>query len=56
MQDRDSFYNRAIRTKLRETTGANVPPADGKAQKAFDLDDPEQRRRFMESEKETGRR
>jgi hypothetical protein len=52
MQDRDSFYHRAVRTKLGEVTKAqqeNVA-ADGKKPKALDLDDPEQRRRFMEGE------
>jgi hypothetical protein len=50
MQDRDSFYHRAIRTRLGEAMKAqqqNVA-ADGKEPKALDLDDPEQRRRFME--------
>jgi hypothetical protein len=50
MQDRDSFYHRAIRAKLGEAMKAqqeNVA-ADGKEPKALDLDDPEQRRRFME--------
>jgi hypothetical protein len=51
MQDRDSFYHRAIRTKVGEAMKAqqeNVA-ADVKVPKALDLDDPEQRRRFMEA-------
>jgi hypothetical protein len=50
MQDRDSFYHRAIRTKIVEAIKAqqeNVA-ADRKELKGLDLDDPEQRRRFME--------
>jgi hypothetical protein len=50
MRDRDSFYHRAIRTKVGEAMKAqqeNVA-ADVKVPKALDLDDPEQRRRFME--------
>jgi hypothetical protein len=52
MQDRDSFYHRAIRTKLGEAMRAqqeNVA-ADGKETKGLDLDDPEQRRRFIKGE------
>jgi hypothetical protein len=50
MQDRDSFYHRAIRTKFGEATKAqqeNVA-AEATEPKALDLDDSEQRRRFME--------
>jgi hypothetical protein len=52
MQDRDSFYHHAIRTKLGEATRVqreNVV-ADGKEPKGLDLDNPEQRRRSMEGE------
>jgi hypothetical protein len=50
MQDRDSFYHRAIRTKVGEAMKAqqgNVA-AEAKEPRALDLDGPEQRRRFME--------
>jgi hypothetical protein len=57
MQDRDSFYLRAIRRgdaskTLRKPLSEldqreNVATA-GKEPKGLDLDDPEQRRRFME--------
>jgi hypothetical protein len=48
MQDRDSFYHRAIRTKLGDAMRAQLENADGKEPKGLDLDDPEQRRRFVE--------
>ena len=52
MQDRDSFYRRAIRTKLGDALRnpqENVA-ADANEPKALDLDDPEQRRRFLEGD------
>jgi hypothetical protein len=59
MQDRDSFYHRAIRTRLGEALKALTKPllaldqrqsvaGAGKEPKGLDLDKPEQRRRFME--------
>jgi hypothetical protein len=62
MQDRDSFYYRAIRTKLGDTLKAQydlkqpLPEPLTRAllkldqPKGFDLDNPEQRRRFLEDE------
>jgi hypothetical protein len=52
MQDRDGFHHLATRPKLGEATKTqqeNVA-AQGRRPKALDLDDPEQRRRFMEGE------
>jgi hypothetical protein len=54
MQDRDNLFRRAmaIRTKVGKATKAqqeNVA-ANGEEPKALDLDDPEQRRRFIEGE------
>jgi hypothetical protein len=57
MQDRDSFYYRAIRTKLgdREQYDLKVPlprVATGEMEaRGHDLDDPEQRRRFKAGER-----
>jgi hypothetical protein len=63
MRDRDSFYYRAIRTKLGDTLRAQydlsepLPEPLTKAlvmldhPKGLDLDDPEQRRRFLEDER-----
>jgi hypothetical protein len=60
MQDRDSFHHRASRTRIGDARRAqhdlNDPlpetlresVATGKEPKALDLDNPEQRRRFME--------
>ncbi len=57
MQDRDSFYHRAIRTRLGEALKALTRLAldrqqsvagGGKESKGLDLDNPERRRRFME--------
>jgi hypothetical protein len=61
MQDRDSFHHRASRTRIGDARRAqhdgNDPlletlkesvATDGKEPKALDLDNPEQRRRFME--------
>jgi hypothetical protein len=60
MQDRDSFHHRASRTRIGDGRRAqhdlNDPlpeilresVAAGKEPKALDLDNPEQRRRFME--------
>jgi hypothetical protein len=48
MQDRDSFYHRAIRAKPREAMRAqqeNVA-TDREEPKGLDLNDPEQRRRW----------
>jgi hypothetical protein len=54
MRVRDSLYHRAraIRTEVGEAARPQqvVVAADGKPPKALDLDDPEQRRRFMEGE------
>ena len=58
MQDQDSFYHLAIRTRLGEALKALTKPllafhqqqsvAAGKEPKGLDLDNAEQRRRFME--------
>jgi hypothetical protein len=55
MEDRDSFYYRAIRTKLgsafRAQHNLNAPlsePLKLDEAKGLDLDNPEQRRRFFE--------
>jgi hypothetical protein len=57
MQDRDSFYYRAVRTKLggarraQHDLSAPLPePLKKDSPKGLDLDDPEQRRRFLEDE------
>jgi hypothetical protein len=57
MQDRDSFYHRAMRTKIGDARRAQHDPlpatqqenvaTGGKEPKGLDLDIPEQRRRFM---------
>jgi hypothetical protein len=48
MQDRDSFYHRAIRTKVGEAPRAQQEDVttDAKEPKGLDLNDPEQRRRW----------
>ena len=58
MQDRDSFYYRAIRTRLGDALKTLTKPleldrqqsvaAGEKEPKGLDLDKPEQRRRFIE--------
>ena len=60
MHDRDSFYYRAIRTKLGDTLRAQYDLSEPLPQplteallkldqpKGLDLDNPEQRRRFFE--------
>jgi hypothetical protein len=57
MQNRDGFYYRAIRTKLGDARRAQhhlsapLPEPLKKDQpKGLDLDDPEQRRRFLEDD------
>jgi hypothetical protein len=61
MEDRDSFYHRAIRTTLGDALKTLTKPllelhqqqsvaAGGKEPKGLDLDNLEQRRRFMEGE------
>jgi hypothetical protein len=59
MHDRDSFYYRAIRTKLGDALRAQYDLKEpqprvatgGMEAKGLDLDDPEQRRRFMAGER-----
>jgi hypothetical protein len=63
MHDRDSFYYRAIRTKLGDTLRAQYDLSEPLPQplteallkldqpKGLDLDNPEQRRRFLKDER-----
>jgi hypothetical protein len=62
MHDRDSFYRRAIRTKIGDALRAKYDLSEPLSEpltkallkldqpKGLDLDNPEQRRRFMEGD------